>query len=305
MITALAGGVGAARFLTGLTKLVREEDLSVIVNTGDDMEMFGLHISPDIDIVTYTLAGIVDEEKGWGIKGDTFQCLENLKKMGLETWFSLGDKDLATHIFRTNLLKKGFTLSQVTEEVCRRLGLKVNVVPMTDDKFETWVRVEEGLIHFEEYFVKRQAQDRVLGVEFVGSANAKPAPKVVDSILNAEMVVVCPSNPIVSIGSILSVDGVRDALRKTNARVVGVSPIVAGAPIKGPADKLLRGLGLEVSAFSVAELYDDFLDTFVIDVRDADEKGRIERLGIEVKVTDTVMKCLEDKVSLAKTALEG
>ena len=303
MITALAGGVGAARFLTGLTKLVREEDLSVIVNTGDDMEMFGLHISPDIDIVTYTLAGIVDEEKGWGIKGDTFQCLENLRKMGLETWFSIGDRDFATHILRTNLLKKGFTLSQVTEEVCRRLGLKVNVVPMTDDKFETWVRVEEGLIHFEEYFVKRQAKDKVLGIEFVGSANAKPAPKVVNSILNAEMVVVCPSNPIVSIGTILSVDGVRDALRKTNAKVVGVSPIVAGAPIKGPADKLLRGLGFEVSAFSVAKLYEDFLDAFVIDVRDVDEKTRVEGLGIKVKVTDTVMKCLEDKVRLAKTVL--
>jgi LPPG:FO 2-phospho-L-lactate transferase len=303
LITALAGGVGAARFLTGLTKLVREEDLSVIVNTGDDMEMFGLHISPDIDIVTYTLAGIVDEEKGWGIKGDTFQCLENLRKMGLETWFSIGDRDFATHILRTNLLKKGFTLSQVTEEVCRRLGLKVNVVPMTDDKFETWVRVEEGLIHFEEYFVKRQAKDKVLGIEFVGSANAKPAPKVVNSILNAEMVVVCPSNPIVSIGTILSVDGVRDALRKTNAKVVGVSPIVAGAPIKGPADKLLRGLGFEVSAFSVAKLYEDFLDAFVIDVRDVDEKTRVEGLGIKVKVTDTVMKCLEDKVRLAKTVL--
>jgi LPPG:FO 2-phospho-L-lactate transferase len=212
LITALAGGVGAARFLTGLTKLVKEEDLSVIVNTGDDMEMFGLHISPDIDIVSYTLAGVVDEEKGWGIKGDTFQCLETLKKMGLETWFSIGDRDFATHIFRTDLLHKGLSLSKVTEEISRRLGIKANILPMTDDKFETWIKTEEGLIHFEEYFVKRQARDKVLGVEFVGSAKAKPAVGTVDSILNAELVVVCPSNPIVSIGTILSVDGIRDAL---------------------------------------------------------------------------------------------
>ena len=304
MITALAGGVGAARFLTGLTKLVREEDVSVIVNTGDDINMFGLHISPDIDIVAYTLAGIVDDEKGWGIKGDTFQCLEMLKKFGLETWFSLGDKDFATHIFRTNLLKKGLTLSQVTAKICDTLGLKVTILPMTDDKFETWIKIEEGLIHFEEYFVKRQAKDNVLGVEFVGVADAKPSPKVIDSILDAEMIVICPSNPIVSIGTILSVNGVRDALKRTDAKIVGVSPIVAGAPIKGPADKLLRGLGFEVSAFSVAKLYADFLDTFVIDTKDVGERNQIEQLGIEVKVTDTVMKSLEDKVRLAKTVLE-
>jgi LPPG:FO 2-phospho-L-lactate transferase len=284
---------------------VKEEDLSVIVNTGDDMEMFGLHISPDIDIVTYTLAGVVDDEKGWGIKNDTFQCLEMLKKMGLETWFSIGDRDFATHIFRTDLLHKGLTLSKVTEEICQRMGLKVNIVPMTDDKFETWIKIEGGLVHFEEYFVKRQAKDKVLGVEFVGAANAKPAPKAVDSILNAEMIVVCPSNPIVSIGTILSVNGIRDALRKTSAKIVGVSPIVAGAPVKGPADKLLRGLGFEVSAFSVAKLYEDFLDAFVIDIKDTDQKERIEQLRISVKVTDTVMKRLEDKIRLAKAVLES
>ncbi|HMK95296.1 MAG TPA: 2-phospho-L-lactate transferase [Candidatus Limnocylindrales bacterium] len=305
MITALAGGVGAARFLTGLTKLVREEDLSVIVNTGDDMEMFGLHISPDLDIVSYALAGIVDDEKGWGIKNDTFQCLEMLKKIGFETWFSIGDRDFATHIFRTDMLRKGFTLSKVTEEICQRIGVKVKIMPMTDDKFETWIKIEEGLVHFEEYFVKRQAGDRVLDVKFVGAAHAKPAPKVVDSILNAEMVVICPSNPIVSIGTILSVDGVRDALKKTKAKVVGVSPIIAGAPVKGPADKLMRGLGFEVSAFSVAKLYKDFLDTFLIDTKDADEKCRIEQLNINVKVADTVMKCVEDKVGLAKSVLES
>jgi LPPG:FO 2-phospho-L-lactate transferase len=175
---------------------------------------------------------------------------------------------------------------------------------MTDDKFETWIKIEEGSVHFEEYFVKRQAKDKVLGVEFVGSADAKPSPKAVDSIIDAEMIVICPSNPIVSIGTILSVDGIRDALRRTSAKVVGVSPIVAGAPIKGPADKLLRGLGFEVSAFSVAKLYADFLDTFVIDAKDAGEKNKIEQLGIKVKMTDTVMKSLEDRVRLAKIVLE-
>jgi LPPG:FO 2-phospho-L-lactate transferase len=304
MITALAGGVGAARFLTGLLKLVNEEDVSVIVNTGDDIELFGLHISPDIDIVAYTLAGIVDEEKGWGIKGDTFQCLEMLKKLGLETWFALGDRDFATHIYRTNLLRKGFTLSQVTDEICRALGLKVNILPMTNDKFETRIKIKNGSVHFEEYFVKRQAKDEVLDVEFVGAGNAKPAPKVIDAILDAEVVVVCPSNPIVSIGTILTVDGIRDALKRTSAKVVGISPIVAGAPIKGPADKLLRGLGFEVSAYSVAKLYSDFLDTFVLDVEDVLEREKIEKLGLEVKVTNTLMKSLERKVELARVVLD-
>ena len=305
MITALAGGVGAARFLTGLLKIVKEEEVYVIVNTGDDIDMFGLHISPDLDIVTYTLARIADEEKGWGIKGDTFEGLGMLKKLGLDTWFNLGDKDFATHIYRTNLLKKGLTLSQVTDEICNSLGIKVKILPMTDDKFETRIRIEEGLVHFEEYFVKRAAKDKVLGVEFAGSETAKPSPKVIASILNAQTVVICPSNPVVSIGTILSVDGIRDALKKTSARIVGVSPIVAGSPIKGPADKLLRGLGLEVSAFAVAKLYADFLDAFVIDNVDADEISRIQQLGIKVKMTNTIMRNLEDKIQLAKVALEA
>jgi LPPG:FO 2-phospho-L-lactate transferase len=181
MITALAGGVGAARFLTGLVKLVNEKDLSVVVNTGDDIELFGLHISPDVDIVTYTLAGIVDEEKGWGIRGDTFHCLKALKKFNGATWFNLGDKDLATHIFRTNLLRSGLKLSEVTARVSRLLGLDVTILPMTDDKFETRVSIEEGSVHFEEYFVKRGGKDEVLGVDFVGADKAKPAAGVLES----------------------------------------------------------------------------------------------------------------------------
>jgi len=305
MITALAGGVGAARFLTGLVKLVNEEDLSIIVNTGDDIELFGLHVSPDVDIVTYTLAGIVDEAKGWGIKGDTFQCLEALRRLNQEVWFAIGDRDLATHIFRTNLLKGGRKLSEVTAEVARALGLKMAILPMTDDKFETRIVTANGSIHFQEYLVKRGAKDEVLGVEFLGAGNAKPAAGVIDAVMNAELVIVCPSNPVVSIGTILAVKGIRDSLKQTGAKKVAISPIVAGAPIKGPADKLLRGLGLEVSAYSVAKLYADFLDTFILDTADFAEKGRIEKLGIEVKVANTIMRTLEDKVRLAETVLEG
>jgi LPPG:FO 2-phospho-L-lactate transferase len=305
MITALAGGVGAARFLTGLVKLVNEQDLSIIVNTGDDIELFGLHISPDIDIVTYTLAGIVDEEKGWGIRGDTFQCLGALRRLNQEVWFNIGDRDLATHIFRTNLLKKGLKLSEVTAKVNRALGLNVAMLPMTDDKFETRIVTGEGSIHFQEYLVKRGAKDEVLGVDFVGADKAEPAAGVIDSLMNAELVIVCPSNPIVSVGTILAVKGVRDALRRTEAKKVAISPIIAGAPVKGPADKLLKGLGLEVSAYSVAKLYADFLDTFILDAADSAEKDKIKKLGIEVKVTNTIMRNLEDKIQLAKTVLES
>lgn len=305
MIVALAGGIGAARFLTGLTQLVKEEELTVIVNTGDDIKLHGLHISPDIDIVAYTLAGVVDEEKGWGISGDTFQCMETLKRNGVDTWFSLGDRDLATHTYRSDLLKQGFKLSQITSGICQGLGLKVKILPMSNDKFETRVNTRDGLIHFEEYFVKNKCKDEVLGVEYVGSATAKPSPGVLNAILDAQLVIICPSNPVVSIGTILAVDGVREALRVTKANIVGVSPIIAGLPIKGPADKMLRGLGVEVSAFGVAQLYSDFLDTFVIDIKDASLKGRIEQLGVKAKITNTVMKTLEDKVSLAKAVLES
>ncbi|MEM3134945.1 MAG: 2-phospho-L-lactate transferase [Candidatus Bathyarchaeia archaeon] len=304
MITALAGGVGAAKLLSGLVNIIPEKDLTVIVNTGDDIELYGLHISPDIDIVVYTLAGIVDEGKGWGIRDDTFHCLEMLRKYGYETWFNIGDRDLATHIHRTILLKKGLKLSQVTREICRSLGLKVNIIPMTDDKFETWIETDAGIMHFQEYLVKRGARDRVLGVRYVGAESAKPADGVLDAILNSDLIVVCPSNPIVSIGTILSIKGVREALRESKARKVAVSPIVSGAPIKGPADKLMRGLGLEVSAFSVAYLYRDFLDTFILDESDKAERDRIEGLGIKVVLADTIMRTLEDKIRLAKIVLK-
>ncbi len=303
MITALAGGVGAARFLQGLVKVVPEKIVTVIVNTGDDIELYGLHISPDLDIVMYTLAGIVDGEKGWGIRGDTFQCLNMLQRYGHETWFNLGDIDFATHIYRNNLLNNGLSLSEVTKILCQRLGLRLRILPMTEDKVETKIVTPIGTTHFQEYLVKRKAQDKVIDVKFEGAEKAKPAPEVVESIFNAQTVIICPSNPIVSIGTILSLKGVREALKETEAKIAAISPIVGGSPIKGPADKLMRGLGLEVSAYSVAYLYRDFLDTFVIDNIDQTEKERIESLGLDVVVTDTIMKKIEDKIRLAKVTL--
>jgi LPPG:FO 2-phospho-L-lactate transferase len=305
LITALAGGVGAARFLSGLTKIVKQEDLTIIVNTGDDIDLLGLHISPDLDTIVYTLAGVVDEVKGWGIRGDTFQFLDALKKLGLETWFAIGDRDLATHVFRTALLKQGKKLSDITAALTDAFRVAAKIIPMTDDSFETRIVTERGTVHFQEYLVKRQAQDKVLGVEFVGAENAKPAAGVVEAVQNSDLVVVCPSNPIVSIGTILSVKGVRNALQRSKARKVAVSPIVAGEAIKGPAAQLLRGLGLEVSAYSVAKLYGDFLDVFIIDKADLVEKERIEKLGVKVKVTNTIMRTLDDKVNLARVVLEA
>jgi len=303
LITALAGGVGAARFLTGLKHVIKDE-ISVIVNTGDDIELYGLHISPDLDIITYTLSERVNEDKGWGIRDDTFHFLNALKDYGSDAWFCLGDKDLATHIYRTELLRRGFSLSQATNKICKCLGVKVKVLPMTNDKFETIIITPETEMHFEEYFVKKHFKDKVLGVRFIGAKTAEPAPGILDAILEAEKVVVCPSNPIVSIGTILSVNQIREALNRTKAKVVAVSPIVAGAPIKGPADKMLQASGIEVSAYGVAKLYSDFLDEIIIDNKDEAEKERIEKLGINVTVTNTIMKTFEDKVLLAKDVLE-
>jgi len=226
-----------------------------------------------------------------------------LKKHGHETWFNIGDKDFATHIYRSNRLKQGISLCQITAEISQSFGIRAKILPMTNDKFETTIETRSGLLHFEEYLVKQQAKYEVLGVQFIGKDTAKPTSGVLEAISEAELVVLCPSNPIVSIGTILTVKGVREALRKTNARIVGVSPIVAGVPIKGPADKLLRGLGFEVSAYSVAKLYSDFLDDFIVDIKDASLVSKIQQLGVNVEVTNTIMMTLEDKVALASTVL--
>jgi len=226
-----------------------------------------------------------------------------LQRYGHETWFNLGDRDFATHIYRTCLLRQGLSLSEVTNRIRQALGLRLKIIPMTNDRFETKIVTDKGTLHFQEYLVKRHAENNVINVLFEGSEKAKPTPRVIDSILNASLIIVTPSNPIVSIGTILSINNVRDALRKTKAKVVAITPIIGGAPVKGPADKLMRGLGLGVSAYSVARLYQDFLDVFILDFTDQNEKKRIEQLGLQVIVTNTLMKTQEDKVRLAKIVL--
>jgi len=304
-VTCLAGGIGAAKFLQGLVRILPQENITIIVNTGDDIELHGLHISPDPDIIMYTLAGIVNEEKGWGIQSDTFNCLNMFQKYGLETWFKLGDKDLATHIYRTQLLKNGFSLGEVTRKLCKSLGLKVNILPMTNGKIAPQILTNVGKMHFEEYLVRRGAKDKVLDVIFEGAESAHPTPGVIESIQDASGIIVCPSNPIVSIGPILAVKKIREALKETTAKVVAISPIVGGGTINGPADKLMRGLGLKASAYSVASLYRDFLNVFILDEVDEVEKEKIERLGIKAIAANTIMRSLEDKVELARLALDA
>jgi len=324
MITVLSGGVGAGRFLQGLVQVVPQKDVAIVSNTGDDLELFGLHVSPDIDIVIYHLASAVNEETGWGLAGDTFHALDALARFGHETWFALGDRDLATSIHRTHLLRQGQTLSQATAEIARAFGLSakggsasaeggrppasgggVTILPMSDEPVRTKVETPDGLLDFQEYMVKRGASDPFRGIKLAGIEDAKPAPGVIEAITAAEGVILAPSNPIVSIGPILALPGVRGALRQTEARVVAVSPIVGGAVLKGPADKMLTGLRMEVSAWQVGWLYQDFLDCLVIDVTDAADRARIEALGLDVVVADTIMKGMEEKAALARRVVEA
>jgi LPPG:FO 2-phospho-L-lactate transferase len=305
-ITALSGGVGAAKLISGLVKLTSPEDLTVIVNTGDDIILHGLYISPDVDIITYTLAGLVDEHRGWGIKDDTYNCLSMLGEYGGETWFNLGDRDLATHIFRTKMLREGLTLTQVTKKIAGLLNIRVNILPMSDERVETMIRIKGGgKINFQRYLVERKARDEVVGVEYVGAGSARPAPGVIEALLTAEKVVICPSNPVVSIGPILAIGEIKETLRGLKAPVVAVSPIIQGSPVKGPADKLMKGLNLEVSSRSVASLYKDFLDIMVIDEKDEGEEESIENMGLKVLKTDIMMRNLQDKVRVAKLVLEA
>lgn len=305
MIVVLAGGVGAARFLQGLVQVVPQQQIIVIGNTGDDRTFYGLHVSPDLDIVTYTLAGVVDEAQGWGIRNDTYQTMQQLTFYGNEDWFMLGDRDIATHIHRTNLLRQGKTLSEVTDAIRQHFGLHIRLLPMTDNPVATHIRTPAGLIHFEEYMVKRRSEDAVQDVVFVGSESAKPAPGVLDALKEAEAILIAPSNPIVSIGSILSVPGIHDVLHEASGMVVAVSPIIGGAPIKGPADKLMRGLGMDVSAVGVARCYRDFLDVMVIDTQDAHLASDIEDLGIPTMATNTIMSDMAAKKALAENMLQA
>jgi LPPG:FO 2-phospho-L-lactate transferase len=304
-ITALAGGTGAARFLRGLTAVVDPSVVTVISNTGDDAEIWGLHISPDLDTVIYALAGVIDESKGWGVKDDTFLCLATMAAFGLETWFNLGDRDMATHLFRTGALREGKTLSEVTEAMRRALGVRSRIIPMSDRPVRTRVLTPEGWLGFQEFFVREKGRVEVLDVIYDGAERATPAPGVVEAISGARVVIVCPSNPITSIGPILAVQGIAEALRSTQATVLAVSPIVAGAPVSGPAGKLMAAKNLPVSAIGVAAAYREWLDVIVIDRRDETLASELLSTGISPVVTDTVMANREREVALARAALEA
>jgi len=312
MITVLAGGVGAARFLQGLLQVHPFSDVTIVSNVGDDTELFGLHVSPDIDIVLYHLAGIVDEERGFGVRDDTFHTLDALSRFGYDTWFRLGDRDLATCLTRTHLLRRGLTLAEATAEVARALAVPATIIPATNDRLRTKIRTDVGLLDFQEFFVKRRAGDPVREIIFDGADSARPADGVLEAIAAADAVLVTPSNPLISIAPILAVPGLRDALRVTQAKVVAISPIVGGAAIKGPAARMLRDQGLEASAATIARLYADFLDAIVIDNVDADLAPQIEaadahggRQGLAVTVTDTIMSSTERKAALARATLRA
>ena len=303
-IVALAGGVGAARFLRGLVRVVDPGDVTAIVNTGDDRDFYGVHVSPDLDIVTYTLAGCVDPERGFGIEGDTFHVIEALSRLGHETWFRLGDRDFATCQHRTLRLAAGAGLAQVTDEIRRALGVAARILPMSEDPCPTLVELGGGQrTHFEEYLVRDGAPNDVEGVDLSAARAATAGPDVIAAIRKASTLVFCPSNPVVSIGPILAVPGLREALQASSAPIVAISPIVGGAPVKGPADALLRGVGAEVSARGVARLYRDLVQGFVLDERDRAEAADVEALGLRPLVVDTIMRDVSASARLAEAAL--
>jgi len=303
MITVLTGGTGGARFVDGLHRIVPSEELTIIVNTGDDHDWWGVYVSPDVDSITYVLSGRLSAERGWGVRGDTFHCLQQMKELGEETWFSVGDRDLAIHLLRTKLLAQGRTLSEVTRSITRRLGLKHRILPMSDQRVETRIGTLTGELSFEEYFVKRRYQDPVQSVSFAGAGECQPAPGVIEAIVSANAVLLAPSNPVTSIGPILAVPGIREALRNTAAPVVGVSPIVGAAAVSGPAANLMRAQGLEVSIAGVAQAYGDFLDILVVHETDSEFAKTIPHGTVEIRCADILMRRLADRTRIASTAL--
>jgi LPPG:FO 2-phospho-L-lactate transferase len=308
-VVALAGGIGGGKFLRGLVRATAPGDVTAVVNTGDDIVMHGLAISPDLDSVTYWLGGVFDRERGWGRRDESFRATEELRRFDAEgAWFGLGDLDLATHLFRTRLLAEGATLSEVTARIAARFGIAARIVPMSDDVVTTRIdAVSSGVeldLHFQEYWVQRRAADDVKGVRFHGADTARPAPGVLEAIASADAVVIAPSNPVVSISPILAVPGIRDAVAARRGRVVGVSGILGGAPLAGMADRLMPAVGLEVSAAGAASAYRGLLSAWVIDERDRDLAPRIERAeGVRVAVTDSVMHDDAAAEALARVAL--
>jgi LPPG:FO 2-phospho-L-lactate transferase len=305
MILTLAGGIGAARFLDGLTRVVPPGEVYIIGNTADDTDIYGLHISPDLDTVVYTLAGLANPVEGWGIHNDTFESLAALGRLGEEVWFRLGDRDLATHIFRTNQLRSGARLSAVTAQMAKKLGVRSSVVPMSDDPVRTIVQTSGGKLAFQTYFVRRRAKDRVLGVTFEGAAESRPAPGILKAIRGADGIVFCPSNPLISVGPILAVPGIRKAIAGRKCPSAAISPIVGGRAIKGPAAQMMKTMGMEVSALGVARIYQGLVDVLVIDNVDASLAPAIEKLGVRTVVTNTIMNGTREKKALARTVVQA
>lgn len=308
MIVALAGGVGASKFLRGLVGAVAPEDVTVVVNTADDIELHGLAVSPDLDTVTYSLAGVADREQGWGLAQETWSCAETMATYGMPTWFRLGDRDLGTHLYRTQRLREGATLTEVTGEIAAAWGLRTRILPMTDDAVTNTIVCDVDSsptpMHFQEYLIERHMADPVLEVRYDGISRAVPTPEVLDALASASGIVLCPSNPVVSTGPILALDGVRAAMAQRKVRAVGISPIVAGAPVRGPADRLLPAAGLEVSCVGIARGYEGLIDTLVIDTADAARAGEVEATGAAAVVADTMMVDDEVATNLARTVLE-
>jgi LPPG:FO 2-phospho-L-lactate transferase len=303
-VVTLAGGVGGAKLAAGLQSVLPVGDLTVVVNTADDFDLWGLHICPDLDTVMYTLAGIANPDTGWGISGDTFETLNMLERYGEDAWFKLGDRDLATHVLRTHRLHSGETLTDVTAALSRGVGIGSAVLPMSDDPVSTVLETPEGRLEFQEYFVRRGQKDEVLAVELRGIENASPTGEVLAAISGADAVVICPSNPVVSVGPILAIPGMREALASSRAPKVAVSPIVGGRALKGPADRMLLSLGHEVSAAGVAAMYAGLVDGMVVDAVDREERAGIEDIGMRVLVTDAVMRDDRDRARLAWETLK-
>jgi LPPG:FO 2-phospho-L-lactate transferase len=303
MICVLSGGTGGAKFVDGLRQVTPAEEISIIVNTGDDLLWWGLYVSPDIDSITYVLSGLLSRERGWGVRGDTFLCLQAMGQLGEPTWFHTGDRDLAVHLLRSRLLAEGKTLSQATAVICEKLSVKAHILPMSNSRVETRIDTPSGELSFEEYFVQRWYQDPVNSVRFAGASDAEPAPGVIDAITSADAVLIAPSNPITSIGPILAVPGVRDALTRARGKVAAVSPIVGNVAVAGPAGILMAAQSLPSSISGVAKAYEDFLDLLICDDRDAPAAEALRRNGLKVECAQTIMRNNDDKAALARTAL--
>ena len=302
-VTVLAGGVGGSKLVTGLAPLLDPDKLMVIGNVGDDVNLHGLWISPDIDILTYSLAGMVDQEKGWGFKNDTFETLEALRKLGEETWFQLGNRDLATHILRTHLMHKGLRATEIARRITRQLEVAVRILPATDDEVRTMVKTDSGWLNFQEYLVRERCRPPIREIRYLGSKKARPSREVLRAIEESDLIVIAPSNPIASIGPILAVPGIREALAKTTVRKIAVSPIVGGRSLKGPSDKMMQSLDLELSPVGIASYYGSLIDSLVIDSLDAGFEEKLRKCGLDVLTTPTIMKKDSDRLALAQRLL--